>query len=38
MSRHRFTDPSSTGLDAFADGGRATVAGLHVWKLASSWP
>jgi len=33
-----FPDPSSTGLDAFADGGRATVAGLHVWKLASIWP
>ena len=33
-----FPDPSSTGLDAFADGGRATVAGLHVWKLGSIWP
>ncbi|MEY9934367.1 fructan beta-fructosidase [Catenulispora sp. GP43] len=33
-----FPDPASTGLDVFAEGGRATVAGLHVWKLASIWP
>jgi levanase len=33
-----FPDPGSTGLDAFAEGGRATVAGLHVWSLASIWP
>ncbi|MBS2533617.1 GH32 C-terminal domain-containing protein [Catenulispora sp. NF23] len=33
-----FPDPASTGLDVFADGGRATVSGLRVWKPASIWP
>ncbi|MEY9863776.1 fructan beta-fructosidase [Catenulispora sp. GAS73] len=32
-----FPDPTSTGLDAFAEGGRGTVAGLRVWRLGSIW-
>ncbi|WP_042394420.1 glycoside hydrolase family 32 protein [Streptacidiphilus carbonis] len=32
-----FPGPSSTGVDAFATGGTATVAGLHAWQLNSIW-
>jgi levanase len=33
-----FPDPAAIGIDAFAEGGTATIAGLHVWKLGSIWP
>lgn len=32
-----FPDPSSTGVDAFATGGTATVSSLHAWQLNSIW-
>ncbi len=33
-----FPDPSSTGIDAFADGGTATLDHLQAWQLKSIWP
>ncbi|POX52815.1 glycoside hydrolase family 32 protein [Streptomyces sp. Ru72] len=33
-----FPDPSSTGVDAFAEGGTATLNHLQAWQLNSIWP
>ncbi|WNM33685.1 GH32 C-terminal domain-containing protein [Streptomyces sp. Li-HN-5-11] len=33
-----FPDPSSTGIDAFAEGGTATLNHLQAWQLKSIWP
>lgn len=32
-----FPDPSSTGVDAFADNGTAELTRLQAWRLASIW-
>lgn len=32
-----FPDPSSTGVDAFADDGSATLTRLQAWRLESIW-
>ncbi|MFF5184984.1 GH32 C-terminal domain-containing protein [Streptomyces sp. NPDC000345] len=32
-----FPDPSSTGIDAFAEGGTATLDHLQAWQLKSIW-
>jgi levanase len=32
-----FPDPSSTGVDAFADNGTAKLTHLQLWRLASIW-
>ncbi|MFE5406825.1 GH32 C-terminal domain-containing protein [Streptomyces sp. NPDC056580] len=32
-----FPDPSSTGVDAFADNGTAKLSRLQAWRLASIW-
>ncbi|MCX4885123.1 glycoside hydrolase family 32 protein [Streptomyces sp. NBC_00847] len=33
-----FPDPSSTGIDTFAEGGTATLNHLQAWHLKSIWP
>ncbi|MCX5425013.1 GH32 C-terminal domain-containing protein [Streptomyces sp. NBC_00114] len=33
-----FPDPSSTGVDTFAEGGTATLNHLQAWQLKSIWP
>ncbi|MBC9730772.1 glycoside hydrolase family 32 protein [Streptomyces sp. TRM68367] len=33
-----FPDPSSTGIDAFAEGGTATLNHMQTWQLKSIWP
>ncbi|MEH0551175.1 GH32 C-terminal domain-containing protein [Streptomyces sp. B21-101] len=33
-----FPDPSSTGVDAFAEGGTATLDHMQAWQLKSIWP
>ncbi|KQW09130.1 glycoside hydrolase family 32 protein [Streptomyces sp. Root369] len=33
-----FPDPSSTGIDTFAEGGTATLNQLQAWQLKSIWP
>ncbi|WP_405670360.1 GH32 C-terminal domain-containing protein [Streptomyces sp. NBC_01530] len=33
-----FPDPSSTGVDTFAEGGTATLNHLQAWHLKSIWP
>lgn len=33
-----FPDPSSTGIDTFADGGTAILNHLQAWQLRSIWP
>ena len=33
-----FPDGAATGVDAFADGGTATVMHLTAWRLKSIWP
>ncbi|WP_399477828.1 GH32 C-terminal domain-containing protein [Streptomyces sp. TRM68367] len=32
-----FPDPSSTGVDVFAENGTATLTGMRAWQLASIW-
>ncbi|MFF6950278.1 GH32 C-terminal domain-containing protein [Streptomyces iakyrus] len=32
-----FPDPSSTGVQVFAEGGSATLDGLRAWRLKSIW-
>ncbi|PPS73838.1 MULTISPECIES: glycoside hydrolase family 32 protein [Streptomyces] len=32
-----FPDPSSTGVEVFAEGGTATLDGLRAWRLKSIW-
>ncbi|MET7489903.1 GH32 C-terminal domain-containing protein [Streptomyces sp. NPDC005538] len=32
-----FPDPSSTGIDVFADNGTATLTSMQAWQLASIW-
>ncbi|GAB2718683.1 GH32 C-terminal domain-containing protein [Streptomyces bullii] len=32
-----FPDPSSTGIDVFAENGTATLNGMRAWQLASIW-
>ncbi|MGP3921001.1 GH32 C-terminal domain-containing protein [Nonomuraea sp. 10N515B] len=33
-----FPDPSSTGVDVFAEGGTATLDHMQAWQLKSIWP
>jgi fructan beta-fructosidase len=33
-----FPDPSSTGVDVFAEGGTATLDHMQAWQLKSVWP
>ncbi|MGW1030092.1 GH32 C-terminal domain-containing protein [Streptomyces sp. NPDC002577] len=33
-----FPDPSSTRIDAFAEGGTATLNHMQAWQLKSIWP
>ncbi|MFI7497640.1 glycoside hydrolase family 32 protein [Streptomyces sp. NPDC049687] len=33
-----FPDPTSTGIDAFAEGGTATLDHMQAWQLKSLWP
>jgi len=33
-----FPDATAVGVDAFADGGTATVRQLTAWRLSSIWP
>ncbi|WP_097275818.1 GH32 C-terminal domain-containing protein [Streptomyces sp. TLI_55] len=33
-----FPDASSTGVDAFAEGGSATLDHMQAWQLSSIWP
>jgi fructan beta-fructosidase len=33
-----FPDSAAVGVDAFADGGTATVGHLTAWRLSSIWP
>ncbi|MEV6740366.1 GH32 C-terminal domain-containing protein [Streptomyces sp. NPDC051104] len=32
-----YPDPSSTGVDVFAENGTATFSGTHAWQLKSIW-
>ena len=32
-----FPDPSSTGVDVFAEGGAATLDRVQAWQLRSVW-
>ncbi|WP_405730637.1 GH32 C-terminal domain-containing protein [Streptomyces sp. NBC_01537] len=32
-----FPDPSSTGVDVFAENGTATLSRMHAWQLKSIW-
>jgi fructan beta-fructosidase len=32
-----FPDPSSTGIDVFAENGTATLSRMHAWQLNSIW-
>jgi fructan beta-fructosidase len=33
-----FPDPSSAGVDVFAEGGTATLDHMQTWQLKSIWP
>ncbi|MFJ8363489.1 GH32 C-terminal domain-containing protein [Streptomyces sp. NPDC093984] len=37
LSDQIFPDPSSTGVDVFAENGTATLSGMHAWQLKSIW-